>query len=334
MATPVSLLDLAIVPEGHSPGDALHRAVRTAQLAEDLGFHRFWMAEHHNMPGVASAATSVALAHVGAHTSTIRIGAGGIMLPNHAPLMVAEQFGTLAALHPDRVDLGLGRAPGTDPLTIRALRRSPESAQTFPRDVMELLGYLDGGDGLPVRAWPGDGSRVPVWLLGSSLFSAQLAAHLGLPFAFASHFAPMQLHGALQAYHEGFQPSRFLDAPHVMVAMNVYAADTEAEARRLFTSVQLQFLRLRTGRPGKLQPPSEQPIDPAQLQAAGVSAALARSAVGTVEQVREQVGAFLDETRADELIVTSMMFREEDQRRSLTLLAEALGTLTTTEAVS
>ena len=254
---PLSVLDLSPVPEGSTAGQALRNSVDLARHAERLGYRRYWMAEHHNMAGIASAATAVALAHAAEATSTIRIGAGGVMLPNHAPLVIAEQFGTLAALHPDRIDLGVGRAPGSDQLTARALRRTLSGdADDFPRDVLELIAYFEPSQpGQAVRATPGEGLRVPVWILGSSLYGAQLAAALGLPYAFASHFAPDALMQALQVYRARFKPSAFLDKPYVMLGLGVTAADTDAEAVRLATSQQQAFARLRSGRPGKLPPP-------------------------------------------------------------------------------
>src|SRR6188474_951019 len=246
-----SILDLAFVPEGSTPGDALRNSLDLAQHAERWGFERFWLAEHHNMVGIASAATAVAIGYIAGGTSTIRVGAGGIMLPNHAPLVIAEQFGTLESLYPGRIDLGLGRAPGGDQRTARALRRHlGSSGDTFPQDLQELMGYFrPGGPGTGVHAVPGEGLNVPIWLLGSSDFSARLAAELGLPFAFASHFAPDYLHEALALYRRYFEPSEHLDRPRVMVAANVFAADTDAEARRLFTSAQQQFLNLVRGTP-------------------------------------------------------------------------------------
>ena len=235
-----SLLDLSPVPEGHSTAEALSNTVELAQLADESGYHRFWLAEHHNMPGIASAATSVVIGHVAAATKNIRVGAGGIMLPNHAPLMVAEQFGTLATLFPDRIDLGLGRAPGTDMTTTRALRRNTGANDRFPQDVQELLQYLgETQAGQAVRAIPGEGTQVPIWILGSSLYGAQLAAHFGLPYAFASHFAPAMLEQALQTYRQTFQPSRYLDKPHFMLAVGVCVAETDEEA---------DYLRLHLGR--------------------------------------------------------------------------------------
>src|SRR6185503_5008827 len=247
---PLSILDLAPITRGSDAGEALRRSRDLAQRAEGWGYERFWMAEHHNIPGVASAATAVALGFVAEGTTRIRIGAGGIMLPNHAPLVIAEQFGTLAALYPGRVDLGVGRAPGTDQVTMRALRRHLHASDPFPESVVELLSYLEPeAEGQAVRAVPGAGSRVPVWLLGSSLYSAKLAAALGLPFAFAAHFAPDLLHDALGIYREQFRPSPRYEKPYAMACIHVYAADTDAEARRSFTSLEQAFLALRTGRP-------------------------------------------------------------------------------------
>src|SRR5678815_3265223 len=252
---PLSILDLAFVPEGGTPADALRNTLDLAQHAERWGYRRFWLAEHHNMPGIASAATAVVIGHVAAGTSTIRVGAGGVMLPNHSPLVIAEQFGTLEALHPGRIDLGIGRAPGTDQVTLRALRGDP-TADSFPQDVVELQALL--GDPLPgqtVFAIPGVASHVPLWILGSSLYGAQLAAALGLPYAFASHFAPDALHDALAEYRTRFQPSGQLARPYAMAGVNVFAADTDREAQRLFTSAQQQFTGMVRNRRGKLQPP-------------------------------------------------------------------------------
>src|SRR5215470_1483057 len=254
--TPFSILDLAPVAQGATPADALRNSLSLAQAAEKLGFLRFWLAEHHGMKGIASAATAVVIGHVAGGTNTIRVGSGGIMLPNHAPLIIAEQFGTLASLFPGRIDLGLGRAPGTDPTTARALRRFMEgSADTFPQDVLELQAYFRAPEPRQaVRAVPGGGLNVPIWLLGSSLFSAQLAAILGLPFAFASHFAPDYLQDALAVYRERFRPSAQLERPYVMLGVNVFAAATDTEARRHFTSLQQAFVNLRRGTPGPLPP--------------------------------------------------------------------------------
>jgi luciferase family oxidoreductase group 1 len=254
---PLSVLDLSPVPEGSDAGQSLRNTLELAQQAEKLGFTRYWLAEHHNMPGIASAATSVVIGHVAAGTSTIRVGAGGIMLPNHSPLVIAEQFGTLASLFPGRIDLGLGRAPGTDQLTAHALRRNLESsANDFPRDVVELLNYFKPGDPAQrVQAVPGAGLNVPVWILGSSLFGAQLAAMLGLPYGFASHFAPADMERAVELYRERFEPSEYLQKPYVMLGLNVIAADTDEEAHHLFTSQLQAFVNLRSGRPGKLPAP-------------------------------------------------------------------------------
>src|SRR5215213_7375854 len=257
---PFSVLDLAPVPEGASVADSFRNTLGLARHVESLGYKRFWLAEHHNMEGIASSATAVLIGHVAGGTKTIRVGSGGVMLPNHSPLVVAEQFGTLAALHPGRIDLGLGRAPGSDLMTARAMRRDLLSADAddFPRDVVELLGYFrPAAPGQAVQAVPGAGLDVPVWILGSSTFGAQLAALLGLPYAFASHFAPAQMMQAIAVYRERFRPSARLDKPRVMLGVNVFAADTDAEARRLFTSLQQSFINLRTGRPGKLPPPAD-----------------------------------------------------------------------------
>jgi len=254
--TPFSFLDLCPITEGGSVAESLAHTVDVAQHAERWGFNRFWMAEHHGMPGIASAATAVLIGHVAGSTSRIRVGAGGIMLPNHSPLVIAEQFGTLEALYPGRIDLGLGRAPGSDQATARALRRNLDTdPDAFPRDVLELIAYFEGRT--PVRAVPGDGQQVPIWILGSSLFGAQLAAMLGLPYAFASHFAPAQMMDAIAVYRAQFKPSRFLQRPHVMLGYNVFAADSDDEAHYLASSWQQSFVNLRSGHPGRLPPPVE-----------------------------------------------------------------------------
>ena len=322
----LSILDLAPVPVGASAGDALRRARELAQHAERLGYNRYWMAEHHNMVGIASAATSVALCYVGAGTSRIRIGAGGVMLPNHSPLVIAEQFGTLEALFPGRVDLGLGRAPGTDGRTWRAMRRDPEASDRFPQDVLELqalLGPVQEGQG--IRAVPGADSNVPLWILGSSLFGAQLAAVLGLPYAFASHFAPEALMEALRVYREGFRPSAQLARPYAMVGCNVIAAETDAEARRLFTSQQQSFTNMLRGTRGKLAAPIVD-IDTywAPHEKAQASRMLARSVVGSAETVRHGVQRLLDETGADELMVAAAIFDQGARIRSYEVLAGAM----------
>lgn len=323
---PVSVLDLAPVAEGSDPGDALRNSADLAVHVEALGYRRFWMAEHHSMPGIASAATAVALAYVGSRTSSIRIGAGGIMLPNHAPLAVAEQFGTLESLFPGRVDLGLGRAPGTDRATAYALRRNLASDENqFPRDVVELIDYFRGGGGR-VRAIPGEGLDVPVWILGSSLFGAQLAAMLGLPYAFASHFAPAQMDEALQVYRDRFQPSSALARPYVMLGFNVIAADSDAEAQLLATSVQQAFVNLRTGRPTKLPPPLAGYADTLSPEAkAMLDHVLSVSAIGTRDTVRSAVEAFVERTGADELMVVTQVHDHAARKHSYTLLGEALG---------
>jgi luciferase family oxidoreductase group 1 len=325
-----SLLDLSPVPEGKTTADALANTVSLAQAAETAGYHRFWLAEHHNMPGIASAATAVVIGHVAGATSTMRIGAGGIMLPNHAPLMVAEQFGTLATLYPDRIDLGLGRAPGTDQLTARALRRNMSSDDSFPQDVQELIGYFrDGAEAAPVRAVPGAGTKVPVWILGSSLYGAQLAAYYGLPYAFASHFAPAMLEQALSIYRSTFRPSETLAKPYAMVAAGVCAADTDEEAAFLRSSQILAFARLRTGRPGKLPLPRADVSDevpPAVM--AQVQHAMSCSAVGSPDSVRAQLTAIIDKHQPDELIVTGMIHDHNARVKSFDIVAGILKELT------
>jgi luciferase family oxidoreductase group 1 len=325
---PLSVLDLSPVPEGSSTGQALRNSVDLARHAEALGYARFWMAEHHNMPGIASAATAVALAHVAAATATIRIGAGGIMLPNHAPLIIAEQFGTLAALHPGRIDLGLGRAPGTDQIAAHAMRRNLAADENqFPRDVVELMEYFRPTvPGQRLQAVPGAGEEVEIWILGSSTFGAQLAAILGLPYAFASHFAPGMMREAMALYRERFRPSERLAKPHVMLGVNVVAAETDAEARRLFSSLQQAFLNLRRGRPGKLPAPvddMESRIDP--YGRAMLDDALACSVVGAPETVRAGLEAFVVSTGADELMVTAQIFDHDARKRSFAILAEVVG---------
>ena len=321
---PLSVLDLSPIVAGSDAADALWRTRDLAQHAERLGYHRFWLAEHHNMPGIASAATSVVIGHVAAGTSRIRVGAGGIMLPNHAPLVIAEQFGTLASLFPDRIDLGLGRAPGSDQRTMLALRRDHRSAETFPDDVMELLSYFrDTAPGQAVRAVPGAGLHVPVWLLGSSTFSAQLAAVLGLPFAFASHFAPDLLLPALQVYRDGFQPSEWLAAPHAMAGVSVVAADTDAAAQRLFTSLLQQFIALRRGRPILLQPPVDDMNDIWTPQEQfEVNYTLRKAIVGGADAVRLGLERFIAETQVDEVIVTANIHDHAARLRSYEILAE------------
>ncbi|HEX8355157.1 MAG TPA: LLM class flavin-dependent oxidoreductase [Pyrinomonadaceae bacterium] len=318
-----SVLDLAPVPEGASVGDSLRNTLDLARRVEALGYRRFWLAEHHNMTGIASAATAVLVGHVAGGTTSIRVGSGGVMLPNHSPLVVAEQFGTLEALYPGRIDLGLGRAPGTDQLTMRALRRNfAASTEDFPRDVEELRAYFaPARAGQPVRAVPGEGLGVPLWLLGSSLYSARLAAELGLPFAFASHFAPDYLTHALEVYREGFRPSAELKEPYAVACLNVFAAETDEEARRLFTSVQQAFVNLRRGRAGKLPPPVETLEGFASdVELAGVNHALRYSVVGSPETVRRGLESFLGLTGADELMLTSQIFDHAARLRSFELV--------------
>jgi luciferase family oxidoreductase group 1 len=321
---PLSVLDLSPVAEGSDASQSLRNTLDLARHAERLGYNRYWLAEHHNMPGIASAATSVVIGHVAGGTSTIRVGAGGIMLPNHSPLVIAEQFGTLAALYPGRIDLGLGRAPGTDMATARALRRNLEAADNFPQDVVELLGWFKPAtEGQRIRAVPGEGQDVRVWMLGSSTYGAQLAAMLGLPYSFASHFAPAELEPALAIYRERFQPSEHLDRPYAMPGLSVIAAPTDEEARLLFSSLQQAFVNLRTGRPGKLPPPVEgydETLDPAAR--AMLSHALSAAVVGSPETVKRGIEAFVRRTGADELIVTAQIFDHSARVRSFEILAE------------
>ncbi len=320
---PFSVLDLAPIVQGATAADALRHTLALARHAEAHGYRRFWLAEHHNMPGVASAATAVVIGHVAAGTRSIRVGSGGVMLPNHAPLVIAEQFGTLASLFPGRIDLGLGRAPGTDPVTARALRRElAGSADQFPQDVQELQSYFEAPPGQATRAIPGAGLSVPIWLLGSSLFSAQLAAALGLPFAFAAHFAPELLQAALSLYRKRFQASTELQQPYAMVCVNVIAADTDAQARRLFTSHQQAITQLRRGRPGQLPPPIDD-IDafwsPAEKAMIGES--MQCSFVGSPATVERTLGAFLAATPIDELMVNVHVHDQDARRHSLALTA-------------
>ena len=322
---PLSVLDLSPVSEGTTAADALHGSAALAAHAEMLGFTRYWMAEHHGMTGIASAATAVALAFVGTHTSTIRIGAGGIMLPNHAPLTIAEQFGTLASLFPGRVDLGLGRAPGTDMLTAQALRRTLQGDENqFPRDVLELQAHFSDTPSR-VRAVPGEGLHVPLWILGSSTFGAQLAAMLGLPYAFASHFAPQQMMAAISIYRETFKPSAQLAKPHVMLGFNVVCASTDAEAELLATSLQQAFVNLRSGRPGKLPPPRAGFLDSLGMDGrALLDQILSSSAIGSPATVRSKLDAFVARTGADELMITSQIFDPVARRESYSLLVDAV----------
>lgn len=327
---PLSVLDLSPIVAGSDAGQSLRNSLDLARHVERLGYGRIWFAEHHNMPGVASAATSVVIAHVAAGTTTIRVGAGGIMLPNHAPLVIAEQFGTLAALHPGRIDLAVGRAPGSDQPTARALRRSLNaSVDDYPQDVIELINYF-GPDapGQTIRAVPGAGLQVPVWILGSSTYGAQLAAALGLPYAFASHFAPAELMQAIEIYRARFRPTGFLEKPHVMAGLNVFAAETDAEARRLFTSLQQAFINLRTGKPAPLPPPVDDFESKLEPQAQAILRhALTCAVVGSPKTVKEGLQAFVARTGVDEIIVTAQIFDHAARLRSFEITADAHGEL-------
>jgi luciferase family oxidoreductase group 1 len=324
---PLSVLDLSPIVEGSDAAQSFRNTLDLAQHAERWGFTRFWLAEHHGMPGIASAATSVLIGHVAGGTKTIRVGAGGIMLPNHSPLVIAEQFGTLQALYPGRIDLGLGRAPGSDQATARALRRNLASdADEFPRDVLELIDFMSDEPQQRVRAVPGTGAKVPVWILGSSLYGAQLAAMLGLPYAFASHFAPQQLMDAIHVYRSTFKPSQFLDKPYVMLGFNVFAADTDEEARVLATSMQQSFVNLRSGRPGRLPPP----VPGYYEQTSGAARALLDTvltctAIGSPATVREKLREFIAETRADELMIAGAMHDHAARRHSYEIVAQVAG---------
>src|SRR5690625_2480549 len=325
--TPLSILELARITEDTDARGALNNARDLAAHAERWGYNRIWVAEHHNFPGIASAATSIVIAHIAEGTQSIRVGAGGIMLPNHTPYIIAEQFGTLAELFPNRIDLGLGRAPGTDQLTLRALRRTPQSAENFPQDVLELQMFL--GPEQPdqaVVAVPGVGTNVPLWILGSSQFGAMLAAELGLPYSFASHFAPQLLKEALEIYRTRFKPSEQLDRPYAMVGVNIIAAETDAEAKRLATSQQMSFTRMIRGGRSLTSPPIDDiesfwsPMEKAQ-----VTSMLSRSIVGSPATVRDGIEALVAETQADELILVSDVYDHADRLRSIELIAEAAG---------
>ena len=329
---PFSVLDLSPICEGHTASDAFRNTLDLAQNVERQGYQRYWLAEHHNMPGIASAATAVVIGHVAAGTKTIRVGSGGIMLPNHAPLIIAEQFGTLEALFPGRIDLGLGRAPGTDMRTARALRRNlTGSDDSFPQDVLELQHYFSTPVptesqvmGSQVRAVPGAGLNVPLWILGSSLFGAQLAAELGLPFGFASHFAPDALMQALDIYRERFKPSAQLQKPHALACIGVFAADTDAEAKRMFTSLQQQFIALRRGTPGPLPPPLESMEGHwSPQERMMVEHSLMYSVVGAPETVRQGLAEFIQETQVDELMITGQIYDHAARVRSYELTMEA-----------
>jgi luciferase family oxidoreductase group 1 len=321
--TPISVLDLSPILQGSDAAQSFRNSLELARHAERLGLHRYWLAEHHGMPGIASAATAVLIGHVAGGTKTIRVGAGGIMLPNHSPLVIAEQFGTLEALYPGRIDLGLGRAPGSDPMTARALRRNLQSdPDEFPRDVVELMDLMSDQPRQPIRAVPGTGAKVPVWILGSSLFGAQLAAMLGLPYAFASHFAPAQLMDALEVYRANFKPSGQLARPYVMLGFNVVAAPTDEEAQVLATSLQQAFVNLRSGRPGRLPPPF-----PGYRNAVGpqeralLDSVLSCAAIGSPATVKQGLQAFIEQTGADELMITSQIFDHRARLRSYEIVA-------------
>ncbi len=334
---PISILDLSPINQGSDASQAFRNSLDLARHAERWGYKRFWLAEHHNMPGIASAATAVAIGYVAGGTKTIRVGSGGVMLPNHAPLVIAEQFGTLQALYGDRIDLGLGRAPGTDQRTARALRRDlAGTAENFPRDVLELQSLFEPVQpGQAVRAVPGAGSLVPLWLLGSSTYSAQLAAALGLPFAFASHFAPADLMPALALYRARFQPSEQLQRPYAMVGVNVFAAETESEAQRLSTSLQQQFISLRRGSPGPLPPPVDS-MEPlwSPMERAGVEHALAHSVVGTPEIVEAGLRAIIADTGADELMLTAQIYDHAARLRSFEIAANVQGRMAAQRATA
>lgn len=323
--TPLSVLDLAPIRDQGTAAESFKNSVALAQKSEALGFHRLWLAEHHNIDGISSAATAVLLGHLAQQTATLRLGSGGVMLPNHAPLIIAEQFGTLATLHPNRIDLGLGRAPGTDGTTLRALRRDYSAADTFPQDVIELLDFLGPAQpGQRVKAIPGQGTEVPVWLLGSSGFSAQLAARLGLPFAFASHFAPAYMYEAIRLYREQFEPSAHLDKPYVMLCLPVVAADTDEEAAFHATTVQQKFLNLRRGRSTRSAPPVEQmewlPIEEAQVRQH-----LAEAIIGGPERIKAGLERVLEATGADELMLNADFYRLEDRLHNYEIIAQVAG---------
>ncbi len=319
---PFSILDLSPIVEGGDAAQALRNTIDLAQHAEQWGYQRYWLAEHHNIPSVASAATAVVIGAVAGNTSTIRVGAGGIMLPNHAPLVIAEQFGTLECLFPGRIDLALGRAPGSDQITARALRRQPADADAFPHELLELVTYFQAPPGQRVRAIPGAGLNIPIWILGSSLYGAQLAAELGLPYAFASHFAPALMIDAIAVYRQRFRASEFLARPHVMLGANVVIADTEAEAKRLFTSHQQAFVSLRRGTPGPLPPPDDRFAERLSAQEKWeVDQTLSVSFVGSRQQVQASLEEFIGRTQADELILVAQVYDHTARLRSYELAA-------------
>ena len=321
---PFSVLDLSPILQGSTAAQSFHNTRDLAQHAEGWGYRRYWLAEHHGMPGIASAATAVLIGDVAGATKTIRVGAGGIMLPNHSPLVIAEQFGTLESLYPGRIDLGLGRAPGSDQATARAMRRNLNSdSDEFPQDVMELMDYFSDAPQQPVRAVPGLGLNVPMWILGSSTFGAQLAAHLGLPYAFASHFAPQQMMQAIDIYRASFKPSKRLAKPYVMLGFNVFAADTDAEAHYLASSMQQAFVNLRTGHPKPLPPPVEGYIDQiAPPLRSMLDQVLTSAAIGSPTTVRKAIQAFIARTGADELMITAQMFDHAARLHSYRIAAE------------
>ena len=329
MHVALSVLDLAPITAGGDASASFRNSLELARLVERLGYRRFWLAEHHGMPGIASAATAVLIGHIAAGTRSIRVGAGGIMLPNHSPLVIAEQFGTLQALYPGRIDLGLGRAPGSDQATSRALRRDLAShPDEFPQDVLELLDFMSDEPRQAVRAVPGKGAKVPVWILGSSLFGARLAATLGLPYAFASHFAPGQMMQAIALYRAEFKPSAQLARPYVMLGFNVFAAQSDEQARVLATSMQQAFVNLRTGRPSQLQPPIPGYLESLPVHArAMLDDVLSCSAVGSLTTVRQALHAFVERTGADELMITSQIFDHEARMRSYEITAQAVAPL-------
>jgi luciferase family oxidoreductase group 1 len=321
---PFSVLDLAPIVQGSDAAESYCNTLSLAQHAERWGYKRYWLAEHHGMPGISSAATSVLIAHVAGGTKSIRVGAGGIMLPNHSPLVIAEQFGTLESLFPGRIDLGLGRAPGSDQITARALRRNLSSdSDAFPQDVMELMDYFSDSPRQPVRAVPGTGLHVPMWILGSSLFGAQLAAALGLPFAFASHFAPAQMMQAIEIYRARFQPSARLAKPYVMLGFNVFAADTDEEAQLCATSQHQAFVNLRSGLPAKLPPPKADFLQSIGLQEHALLDSVRQSyAIGSIDTVRREMNAFIERTGADELMIAGQIFDHDARLRSYEITAE------------